>query len=34
MPAVAETKRWLADLFRKDKEPQPLFMLELILKQG
>jgi len=29
---VAQTKKWLAEMFKKDKNPEPLYILDLILK--
>lgn len=34
LPEVIETKKWLASMFKKDKNPEPLYVLDLILKNG
>lgn len=31
---VVATKKWLAGMFKKDKNPEPLYVLDLILKQN
>lgn len=32
IPEVVQTKKWLASMFKKDKNPEPLYVLDLILK--
>lgn len=32
LPGVSETKKWLNSMFVKNKEPEPLYVLDLILK--
>lgn len=34
IPEVKATKLWLASMFQKDKNPEPLYVLDLILKNG
>lgn len=34
IPEVVQTKAWLASMFKKDKNPEPLYVLDLILKNG
>lgn len=34
LPEVIATKKWLASMFKKDKNPEPLYVLDLILKNG
>jgi dynein heavy chain len=34
LPEVIDTKMWLASQFKKDKNPEPLYVLDLILKNG
>lgn len=34
IPEVIATKKWLASMFQKDKNPEPLYVLDLILKNG
>lgn len=34
IPEVIATKKWLASMFKKDKNPEPLYVLDLILKNG
>lgn len=34
IPEVQQTKLWLAKMFQKDKNPEPLYVLDLILKNG
>ena len=32
LQGIKDTRKWLNGLFRKDKDPDPLFILDLILK--
>jgi hypothetical protein len=34
LEGVKNTKIWLAGMFKKDKNPEPLYILDLILKNG
>ena len=34
LEGIKDTRKWLNGLFRKDKDPDPLFILDLILKPG